>query len=235
MKFWNWKDTPDGEPRELTLDGPIASESWFGDEVVPNEFKETLNKGTGDIVLWINSPGGDVVAASDIYTMLKEYPGKVTVKIDGVAASAASVVAMSGDKVLMSPTAIMMIHNPMTIALGDHRDMETAKRWLDEFKNAIVNAYELKTGLPRDKISGMMDDETPMAAKKAIELGFADGMLYERDAAVSTAFTPQRVVALQGFVSKMQAQKPQKLRLNGAGEDVIRYAELRGRLERIKY
>lgn len=235
MKFWNWKDTPEGEPRELTLDGPIVFEDWFGDEVVPSKFKEDLYRGAGDVILWINSPGGDVVAASAIYTMLREYPGKITVKIDGMAASAASIIAMVGDEVLMSPTAIMMIHNPMTIAIGDHREMETAKRWLNEFKDAIVNAYELKTGLSREKISELMDEETPMSAKKAVELGFADGMLYERETPVATAFTPQRFVALQGFVAKMQVQKTQKPCLDEAGDDVIRYAELRGRLERIKY
>lgn len=106
-KFWNWMD----DENTLYLDGYIAQESWFGDEVTPKLFKDELVNRNGDITIWINSPGGDVFAASQIYTMLKEYNGKVTVRIDGIAASAASVIAMAGDTVEMSPTSMMMIHN----------------------------------------------------------------------------------------------------------------------------
>ena len=98
----------------------IASESWYDDEVTPGLFKEELNSGEGDITVWINSPGGDCVAAAQIYNMLMEYKGNVTVKIDGIAASAASVIAMAGTTVLMSPVSMLMIHNPMTAAFGDH-------------------------------------------------------------------------------------------------------------------
>lgn len=111
--------------------------------------------------------------------MLKEYPCNVTVKIDGIAASAASVVAMAGDKVLMSPTSMLMIHNPMTMAAGDHNDMAKAIHALDETKEAIINAYQLKTGKSRAKLSELMEDETWMNAIKAIKDGFADGMLGE--------------------------------------------------------
>jgi ATP-dependent Clp protease protease subunit len=116
-KFWNWVKNETG--RSLYLDGYIAPESWFEDEVSPKEFKRELEAGTGDITVWINSPGGDFFAASQIYTMLKEYPGEVLVKIDGIAASAAAVIAMAGDLVLMSPTAMLMIHNPATFVWGD--------------------------------------------------------------------------------------------------------------------
>ena len=129
MKFWNWKkvtNEQEVEERILELNGTIAEESWFGDEVTPQVFKSELMSGKGPITVWINSPGGDCIAASQIYTMLKEYKDKVTVKIDGLAASAASVIAMAGDTVLMSPTSLMMIHNPSMIASGDHRDMAKA-------------------------------------------------------------------------------------------------------------
>ena len=113
--------------------------------------------------------------------MLKEYPGNVTIKIDGIAASAASLIAMAGDNILMSPVSMMMIHNPLTMAIGNADDMQKAAAMLDEVKESIINAYELKTGLSRAKLSHLMDDETWMNAVKALELGFADGILY-RDA-----------------------------------------------------
>lgn len=113
--------------------------------------------------------------------MLKEYPGNVTIKIDGIAASAASLIAMAGDNILMSPVSMMMIHNPLTIAIGNADEMQKAAAMLNEVKDSIINAYELKTGLSRAKLSHLMDDETWMNAVKAVELGFADGILY-RDA-----------------------------------------------------
>ena len=136
--------------------------------------------GKGDIVVWINSPGGDCVAAAQIYNMLMEYKGNVTVKIDGIAASAASVVAMAGTKVCMSPTSLMMIHNPLTAAFGDAEEMKKAIHMLDEVKESIINAYEIKTGLSRAKISHFMDSETWFSANKAVELGFADEVLFKK-------------------------------------------------------
>jgi len=184
-KFWNWVRNEDGT-RILTIDGVIAEESWFEDDVTPKLFREQLNAGTGDIVIFINSPGGDCVAASQIYTMLIEYKGNVTVKIDGIAASAASVIAMAGTEVLMAPTSLLMLHNPLTVAIGDSEEMQKAIAMLDEVKESIINAYALKTGLSRLKISNFMDAETWLNAQKAIELGFADSML-TRDTAVTNA------------------------------------------------
>ena len=165
------------EERVLELDGTIADESWFDDDITPKQFKDELFSGSGPITLWINSPGGDCIAASQIYSMLKDYQGEVTVKIDGIAASAASVVAMAGDKVLMAPTALLMIHNPSMMAFGDHNDMAKAIDILNEVKESIINAYELKTGQSRAVLSHLMENETWMNAKKAIELHFADGIL----------------------------------------------------------
>ena len=163
--------------RILELNGTIAEESWFDDDVTPQLFKDELNSGTGDITVWINSPGGDCVAAAQIYNMLTNYKGKVTVKIDGIAASAASVIAMAGDTVLVSPVSMLMIHNPATIAWGDHAQMQKAIDMLSEVKESIINAYVLKTGLSRPKLSHLMDAETWMDANKAVELGFADEII----------------------------------------------------------
>lgn len=185
MKFWKWKDAlPEGGERTLLLNGPIDEESWFGDEVTPALFRDDLNAGDGDITVWINSPGGDCNAAAQIYNMLRDYKGHVTVKIDGIAASAASVVAMAGDTVLMSPVSMMMIHNPSTIAIGNAGDMQKAIDMLDAVKESIINAYRLKSGLSRNRISQMMDDESWFDANKAVELHFADGVI-GRDALYS--------------------------------------------------
>ena len=176
-KFWNWvKNDAEGE-RTLVLDGEISDETWYGDEVTPKLFEKELNAGTGNVTVWINSPGGCVFAAAQIYNMLMEYKGEVTVKIDALAASAASVIAMAGTRVLMSPVGLMMIHNPMTIAIGDSKEMQKAGEMLDEVKESILNAYEIKTGLSRARISHLMDGESWFNAKKAVELGFADGIL----------------------------------------------------------
>ena len=132
-KFWKWKNQAATETmpaeRTLHLSGTIAEESWFDDDVTPQLFREELMSGSGDITVWINSPGGDCVAAAQIYNMLMDYPGNVTVKIDGIAASAASVIAMAGTTVLMSPVSMMMIHNPMTGAFGDSAEMQKAIHW----------------------------------------------------------------------------------------------------------
>lgn len=165
------------EARTLFLNGTIAEESWFDDDVTPQLFMDELNAGSGDITVWINSPGGDCVAAAQIYNMLMDYKGNVTVKIDGIAASAASVIAMAGTKVLMSPVSMMMIHNPMTVAFGDSAEMQKAIEMLASVKDSIINAYEIKTGLSRTKLSHLMDAETWMDANKAVELGFADEIM----------------------------------------------------------
>lgn len=133
--------------------------------------------GSGDITVWINSPGGDCVAAAQIYNMLMDYKGNVTVKIDGIAASAASVIAMAGTKVCVSPVSMMMIHNPATIAFGDTAEMQKAIAMLDEVKESIINAYEIKAGLSRAKLSHLMDAETWMDAHSAVEMGFADEVM----------------------------------------------------------
>ena len=220
-KFWNWaRDETAPDARVLRLEGTIAEESWFEDDVTPAAFKGELFSDTGPVTIWINSPGGDCVAAAQIYNMLMDYQrrpsgasagvsrtaqsapqtrntgckadgaqNEVTVKIDGIAASAASVIAMAGTRVLMSPVAVMMIHNPLTFALGDSEEMRKAIQLLDEVKESIINAYEIKTGLSRTRLSHLMDAETWMNANKALELGFCDEILFQPEKAAESAPT----------------------------------------------
>lgn len=176
-KFWAFEGG-DGEPNALRLEGPISEETWWGDEVTPEQFRAELAQHPGDLMVYINSPGGDVVAGSLIYSMLKEHNGRVTVRIDGLAASAASVVAMAGDRVEMAPTAYMMIHNAATIAMGDNREMRRAADMLDEVNRGIRSAYALKTGKGERELARMMDDETWMSAATAVQEGFADAVCY---------------------------------------------------------
>ena len=178
-KFWNFVKNEDTSETELYFEGPISDCTWLGDEITPAMFRDELTKVSGNLTVWINSPGGDCISASQIYTMLRSHKGKVTVKIDGIAASAASVVAMSGDETMISPTGYLMIHNPMTLASGNKSDMEKAIALLDEIKEGIINAYVRKTGLSRNKISKLMDDETWLNAEKALQLGFVDGILFD--------------------------------------------------------
>ena len=185
MRFWRFLARSDAEA-ELRIDGEIVDDDdawlyeWLGiSYAAPNTFRQELAQHKGkNLTVWIDSIGGVVWAAAGIYNALKEHRGRVTVKIDGKALSAASIIAMAGDEVLMSPAAVMMIHNPWVRAAGDAAELRHVAGVLDEIKAAIVNAYELKTGRPRDEISRLMDEETWMSAQKAVELGFADGILY---------------------------------------------------------
>ena len=174
-----------------------------------------MKSGEGDITVWINSPGGDCVAAAQIYNMLMDYKGSVTVKIDGIAASAASVIAMAGSKVLMSPVSMLMIHNPMTAAFGNSAEMQKAIDMLGSVKDSILNAYEIKTGMSRTKLSHLMDAETWMDANKAMELGFADEIMKRsveniETPAVSMMYSKAAVVnsLMDKIAAKCKIEKP---------------------------
>ena len=228
-KFWKWSvldESDEVKPeRVLSLDGVIAEESWFDDDVTPKMFAEELNSDGGDVTVRINSPGGDVFAAAQIYNMLREYSEnkrKVTVKIDSLAASAASVIAMAGDEVLMSPVSMLMIHNPSTIAAGERRDMEQAINMLDAVKNSIIEAYRKKTGLSEKALSDMMNDETWMNAGMAIKKHFADGYIGGKTSAENTV-----MFARVPFMKKVTAQL-------GAPDNFIPADELYSRLHKLK-
>ena len=228
-KFWNWVKNEEG--RTLYFDGYIAQDSWFDDDITPKQFKSELTNSEGDIIVWLNSPGGDVFAASQIYNMLKEYDGKVTVKIDGIAASAASVIAMAGSEILMSPVAMMMIHNPATVIFGEASDLQSGIDMLSEVKESIINAYEQKTSLPRNKISKMMDAETWFSAQKAVELGFADKVLYEDSEEVTDGFIFDKVTVTNALMRKIP-----KIKETQAVENIgTPHDQLLKRLELLKY
>ena len=224
-KFWNWIHD-DGGGRVLRLEGPIDEESFWGDEITPADFRSELEAEEGDVTVWINSPGGNVFAASEIYTMLREYAGSITVRIASIAASAASVVAMAGDRVEMLPTALLMIHDPSTIAMGNAKDMEKAIETLNEVKESIINAYAAKSGMRRSRIAELMSNETWMNARKAVEMGFADEVLYdgkkppEEDEGGETGDLDGPVLEARMYSSRMMDQAIlDRLRVNGtAGE-----------------
>lgn len=232
-KFWKWATNAtaaQAPARTLLLEGYIAEESWLDDDITPKQFKEELYAHTSempdDIRVQISSPGGDCFAAAKIYDMLKEYPGKVTVEIHALAASAASVIAMAGDEVLMSPTSCIMIHNPETLAMGEASDLETAIGLLVEVKESILNAYALKTGMQRVKLAHMMDAETWMSARKAVELKFADGILYENNGPqtenTGSGFLFDRVTVTNSLLSKL----PRRMIPEPAITEFIRQAPL---------
>lgn len=234
-RFWNWIGNEETGERVLELSGIIAEESWFDDEVSPALFKQELNACEGDITVWINSPGGDCIAAAQIYNMLMDYKGQVTVKVDGIAASAASVIAMAGTTVLMSPVSMMMIHNPMTLAFGDSSEMEKAIEMLKAVKDSIINAYEGKTGMSRAKISRLMDAETWMDAGKAQELGFSDGMMKRADAedhAVPEMMMYSKAQVMNSLMDKIAAKCTIEKKENRKGRSVD---ELKERLDLMRY
>ena len=242
-KFWNWKTRTvtnqeaqeQVQERTLFLNGTIAEESWFDDDVTPQLFKDELMAGSGDITVWINSPGGDCVAAAQIYNMLMDYKGNVTVKIDGIAASAASVIAMAGTKVLVSPVSMLMIHNPMTAAFGNSDEMQRAVEMLGSVKDSIINAYEIKTGLSRAKLSHLMDAETWMDANKAVELGFADEIMQRSTETENTAApTVSMLYSKANVVNSLMEKIAAKCAIQPKAETKHRADDLMERLNLIK-
>ena len=189
--FWRFVDAAAGQDPELELYGPISEFIWVEDANSPmgermvnlrEQFKSQLydfGKG-GPVTVRINSPGGDVFAASMLRSILADYPGQVTCRIDGVCASAATVVAMAGDKITMMDTSYMMIHDPAVVVFLASLDINLLSELLDKLKtikDGIVNAYETRSGLSRDRLAKMMSAETWMSARDALGLGFADEII----------------------------------------------------------
>lgn len=174
-KFWNFKALNE-KTGELTLYGEISNETWWGDEVTPKQFKEDMDA-LGDIDtlnVFINSPGGDVFAGQAIYSMLKRHKATVNVYVDGLAASIASLIAMAGDKVIMPKNAMMMIHSPWTIAVGNAQELRKIADDMDKIRDSMVVAYEKRSALTKDEILEIMDAETWLSADDCLEYGFAD-------------------------------------------------------------
>ncbi|MFA5385569.1 MAG: head maturation protease, ClpP-related [Eubacteriales bacterium] len=186
-KFWTFKNQAEDKPAELLLYGPIESASWWGDEITPKQFKADLDA-LGNIEtlnIYINSDGGDVFAGQAIYSMLKRHQAQKNVYVDGLAASIASVVAMAGDTVYMPSNAMMMVHNPWSIAMGYADDFRKLAEDLDKIRESIIAVYEAKTSLSRDEIVELMDAETWLTADDALTFGFADEIEESKQVAAS--------------------------------------------------
>lgn len=174
-QFWQMKN--EGGEAELQLYGVLGEDEWW-DDVTSKRFADDVKSLRGNpLSVRINSVGGNVFTGNAIYSLLKTHDAKVTVYIDGLAASAASVVAMAGDEVIMPANAMMMIHNPWTVAMGEASDFRKLADDMDKIRDSILATYENKTGMERDKIIEMLDDETWLTANEAKDLGFADTIL----------------------------------------------------------
>ncbi|WAH38612.1 head maturation protease, ClpP-related [Alicyclobacillus dauci] len=175
-KFWSFRNDAATGSGELYLYGIIESETWWGDEITPNQFQADLNAlgNVSQIDVYINSDGGDVFAGQAILSMLKRHPANVTVHIDGLAASIASVIAMAGDQVLMPRNAMMMVHNPWSFAFGNAADFRKLADDLDQIRESLIAAYQDKTGMDRDQLVALLDAETWLTADEAVQMGFAD-------------------------------------------------------------
>lgn len=178
--FWTWKNV-DAERPEMEIDGVISQYSWLDDEITPKIFKQELYKygKGGPVLVKLNSPGGDVIAAAKMRDIMHEYPGEITVRVSGMAASAAVMVAISGERVEITDSSYMMIHDPMVVVLG-YLNIETLERLRDNLKSikdGIIPAYAQRTGKSEGVIANMMTNETWMSAREAVENGFADAVL----------------------------------------------------------
>lgn len=204
-KFWQWSNSVESEGSKLILEGPISDATWWGDEVTPALFREELKAQKGDVTIVINSGGGDVFAGLSIYNALREFDGYVTVRVDGLAASIASVIAMAGDKVIMSPGSMLMIHKPWTMVAGDVNELEKAKEILNGIEESIVPIYASRTGMSKEEIVSMLEAETWMTAEQAVDQGFADELI---EAKSKSSFSDAIKSALTGnFAMQMAATK----------------------------
>lgn len=230
--FWTFRNAADGSEPELELYGYISEYSWFDDDVTPKMFKDDLNKfgQGGPITVRMNSYGGDVIAASVMNTIIREYPGRVTVQVDGIAASAATVVAVAGDVIRMQETAYFMIHDPLAIFFMAMMNIEEMSRMLDSLKavkEGIVNAYETKTGLSRARLSTLMSNETWMDAQKALDLGFVDEIVrgeakqldIPENAAVVNAIRRNYVNVPEFLLKQRQQEEPETATPEPSGEN----------------
>lgn len=207
---------------KIEIKGPIISSNdqiyydWFDMEATsPKKVSNIIKKANGeDLEVEINSGGGSVFAGSEIYTALKSYTGNVTVKIVGLAASAASVITMAGKKVLMSPTAQMMIHNSSAWTGGDRHDLESGAQMLRSADSTIASAYRLKSGMTQEELLAMMDKETWMTPKQALEYKLIDEIMFEEEiqavASVNNTMLPPRVIdKIRNELKKEPEEKPE--------------------------
>lgn len=211
-------------PKKINVKGAIVSSdiAWIYDlfdieHTSPQSISQQIEDAENDsLEVVINSGGGEVYAASEIYTELKSYNGQVETKIVGLAASAASVIAMAGDKVLIAPTAEMMIHNSSMGSRGDHREMSKASQMLKNTDKTIANAYRLKSGMEEQELLDLMADETWLTPQDALEKGLVDEIMFQNDikltanAGVSNLIPPEVIEGIrQGKLNKGPEKRSQ--------------------------
>ena len=217
MTFWNLKnDAEIPEDGVLDIDGEIVAEpGWFTgpDACVASDFRKAL-KGVKNVTVHINSPGGDVIAGAEIYSALREHSlngeGSVTVIVTGIAASAASIIAMAGDRILMHPVAYMMIHNPWTVAMGDAKELRKAAKVLDVIAEGLVSTYQARTGKDKEELEKMLANETWMSAATCVEEGFADEIYGAGSNAAASAVRPTMMSMKAHGLQEITARMPQE-------------------------
>ena len=223
-KFWLFKD--EGEKSALYLYGEISTESWWGDEVTPKDFKKDLDECSGPLDVHINSGGGEVFAGQAIYNMLKRYDGEVTVYIDGLAASIASVIAMAGDRIIMPANALMMIHNAWTIGAGNKGELRKLADELDLLDGTIRDVYAARSGGEAQTFAEMMDAETWFTAEEALSAGLVDEVEENKTIAASLSgdyavVNGQRVdVRRYAHAEKLEAMAADSTDNGGEGQPV---------------
>lgn len=224
-KFLTIRQETDNEPAEMSIDGEIVTDEWEDSDTSATGFRDAL-KSLGDVKtinLHINSPGGSVFEGIAIYNMLKQHQAHINVYVDGLAASIASVIAMSGDAIFMPSNAMMMIHNPWTFALGNAAELRKQADDLDKITQSSVQIYLDKAGdkLDQDTLTQLMDDETWLSAKEAVDYGLADEVMPANQAA---ACLDKRFMQLYQNVPKQliqaKADKPTPKQENGLADEV---------------
>ena len=230
-------------PYKLKVKGTIVSDdiAWIYElfdveHTSPKMIEKALESANGDdLEILINSPGGSVFDGSEIYSTIKDYPGDSIVKIVGIAASAASVIAMAGKKVMMSPTAQMMIHNAANGTFGDYRDMEKNAGFLKNVNQSIINAYKIKSGKSDEELRTMMDDTTWMTAQQAMEHNLIDQVMFDENyqavAAVDSVVLPKQVI--DKVRNQGGFEKPNNSTSNGLDEQFIKkmFAEFKDEIK----
>lgn len=233
MRFWNL--TADAETPEdgvLDIDGEIvAEEGWFTPDgaCVARNFREAL-KGLKNVTVRINSPGGDVMAGAEIYSALREHSlngkGQVKVIVTALAASAASVIAMAGDTILMHPVAYMMIHNPWTIAMGDAKELRKTAKTLDVISEGLVSTYQQRTGKDKEELKKLLDAETWMSAATCVEQGFADGIYGAESGAAASTVRPTMMSMKAHGIQEIAARVPDGSMEDKRRQEIKRRAEI---------
>ena len=203
-----------GEERSIGIYDAIGQNYWTGEGVTAKRIASALRyMGAGPVTVNVNSPGGDMFEGLAIYNLLREHDGEVTVRVLGLAASAASVIAMAGDTVQIARAGFLMIHNGWVVALGNRNDLREIADWLEPFDTAMGDIYAARTGLDGKAIAKMMDGETWIGGSSAIEQGFADELLASDQVGTGEAKALASVRRLEAALRASGMPKSEAMRL----------------------